>query len=251
MSAIDTLGDLSSAAQSGSSSAFGELSSDEFMKLILTELQNQDPLEPQDTQALLEQLSTLRSIESDVRTADQFEELVNQNEFAAATTLIGSLVSGISTTGQRVADLVISVSIGRDGPVLNLFDGSVIPFNQVEEVVGPLNIPDGSDDGSGGDDGDGSGDGDGDGTGDPTDPALPDDMYRAADPDNPNATGSTNADGTGGTASAGVADRQPIDPIIEPETPAYTASVQPSGSVSGDRLSGLIDSYRKAFDARR
>ena len=58
---------VSAAAASGGSIAtvekgFGALDSDEFTKLILTELGNQDPLEPNDTKALLEQLSIIRSI---------------------------------------------------------------------------------------------------------------------------------------------------------------------------------------------
>lgn len=241
MSAIDSFGGLSSSG-SASPSAFGELSSDEFMELILTELQNQDPLEPQDTQALLEQLSSLRDIEADIRTAENFENLVEKSEFAAATNLIGSLISGISTTGQRVADLVISVSISRDGPVLNLFDGSVVPFDQVEEVVGPLNIPD--DDGTDGGD-DGSDDDDQDGGSGPVGSDIP----RTDGLVDPN--GSTTADGTGGTLAGGLDSQPAIDPLVDPGLSRYNARPGVGGSGEGDRLQDLIDAHRRAFDARR
>lgn len=141
MSAIT---DFSTSNPVSSDDAFNSLSSAEFLQIIFTELQNQDPLEPQDSQAMLNQLSALRSIESDTNMVQSLESLVSQNEFAAASQLIGSLVSGITLDNQRVADLVISVSQSSQGPVLNLFDGSRMLFDQVDEIAGPLDdyVPD-------------------------------------------------------------------------------------------------------------
>lgn len=129
---------------SSTDDSFNSLSSAEFLQIIFTELQNQDPLEPQDTNAMLNQLSALRSIESDQNMVDSLQNLVSQNEFASASQLIGSLVSGITLDNQRVADLVISVSQSSQGPVLNLFDGSRMLFDQVDEIAGPLDdfVPD-------------------------------------------------------------------------------------------------------------
>ena len=52
----------------GASSGFGALDSEEFLNIMFTELQNQDPFEPNDSSALLEQLNSIRSIESDMAT---------------------------------------------------------------------------------------------------------------------------------------------------------------------------------------
>ena len=46
--------------------AFSELTSEEFVKIMFTELSNQDPLKPSDSSALLQQMSNLRSIQSDI-----------------------------------------------------------------------------------------------------------------------------------------------------------------------------------------
>ena len=139
MSSIDSIG--SSSNVTTSTDAFSALTSGEFLQIIFTELQNQDPLEPNDTSTMLDQLSTLRAIESDTQMVDSLSSLVNQTEFAAASSLIGSLVSGITLDNRRVADLVVSVSNTQDGPVLNLFDGSRMFFGNVDEVVGPIDQP--------------------------------------------------------------------------------------------------------------
>ena len=62
---------------SSTDDAFNTLSSAEFLQIIFTELQNQDPLEPQDSQAMLNQLSSLRSIESDTKMVDSLQSLVS------------------------------------------------------------------------------------------------------------------------------------------------------------------------------
>ena len=52
MSAINALAGSGTASATGS--RFNELSSDEFIKIIFTELQNQDPIKPNDSGARLQ-----------------------------------------------------------------------------------------------------------------------------------------------------------------------------------------------------
>ena len=105
------------------------------MKIVLEELAQQDPLEPSDTGALLEQLASIRAIQADVDLEESLQSLVSQNELASATGFIGRVVSGVSEATERTADIVISVSITGDGPVLNLANGQRIRIGQVDEVV--------------------------------------------------------------------------------------------------------------------
>ncbi|MEM9373780.1 MAG: flagellar hook capping FlgD N-terminal domain-containing protein [Planctomycetota bacterium] len=138
MSSISGFSTTQPTSSSGND-VFSELTTSDFLEIMFTELQNQDPFEPSDTQAMIDQLSSLRAIEADTQFADQLEELVDQNELAAASGLIGSLVSGVSLDNRRVADLVISVTQTDQGPVLNLFDGSQMFFSNIDEILGPLN----------------------------------------------------------------------------------------------------------------
>lgn len=111
------------------------LSSDDFLKIIFTELTKQDPLAPNDTNALLQQISTVRSIQSDVDLSANLKSLVGQSEFAAASQLIGRQVSGVSDTSERVAGTVTSVLRTSTGPVLKLESGVAIPLAQLDAVV--------------------------------------------------------------------------------------------------------------------
>lgn len=166
MSAIDSLNGLTNQA-TASGDAFSEITSGEFLQILFTELSSQDPLEPQDTQAILDQLGSLREIESNIKLQQNLETLVDQNSFAAASNLIGNLVSGLTLDNRRVFDLVISVSNTADGPVLNLLDGSRVHIDKVDEIIGPLDLTDDVDEPDDGDDDGDGGDGGVDGETDP------------------------------------------------------------------------------------
>ncbi len=116
-------------------STISQLNSDEFLEIILQEMQSQDPLEPSDTSQMLEQLSSIMTIQSDSDMIDRLGELVGQNEFASASGLIGRLVSGLDADNQRVAGVVASVTQGRDGVSLRLDDGSSVAVDRVDTVL--------------------------------------------------------------------------------------------------------------------
>jgi len=121
---------------------FAQMGSDEFVRIITTELANQDPLNPQDTSALLEQLSTLRNIESQVSLQDQLASLVEQNTFNAVSGLIGKTVTyeaGVDpTTGEPLLQSaeVKSVSL-RDGEAtLKLSNDVKLPLDKLRGIGG-------------------------------------------------------------------------------------------------------------------
>jgi len=116
-------------------SGAGQLSSDQFFKLIFSELTNQDPLKPNDTNALLTQIANIQSIQSDTNLVDKLGSLVGQNELSAGAGLIGNAISGLDENSQRVTGTVDSVSRGKSGVVLNLQDGTRVPMSSVDRVL--------------------------------------------------------------------------------------------------------------------
>jgi flagellar basal-body rod modification protein FlgD len=116
---------------------FNELSSEEFMKIIFTELTNQDPLKPNDSSALLEQLNSIRSIESDAELTKQLSSIVTQNQLATAGGLIGREIQGLTEDANRVVGKVISVAREKNDVKLLLDSGWVVPMDSLEAIVDP------------------------------------------------------------------------------------------------------------------
>lgn len=132
MSAINSAGSSSSPASA--TNAFNKLSSEDFVKIMLTELSNQDPLAPNDSKAILEQISSIRSIESDLSLKTALESLVKQSQFSSAGGLIGKGVTGRLSDGAIVEGLVLSVANGREGPAVNLSGGWQVKMTDVIEI---------------------------------------------------------------------------------------------------------------------
>ena len=121
--------------QTSDSNPFAEVSSEEWLNIILEELSNQDPFEPNDTSATLEQLNSLRSIESDLELQDQLQALVLQNSIGQAGALIGLEVEGLSNTGLNTTGIVNSVRVVDGESVLQLESGSTIDFANVTNIA--------------------------------------------------------------------------------------------------------------------
>ena len=115
-------------------SRFNEMSSEDFMKIIFTELQQQDPFKPNDSGALLEQLNSIRSIESDIAMGEKLEAIVFQDQLAGAGNLIGKRVGGLTVDNDRVGGIVKSVARTGDQIALILHNNWTIPIENVEYI---------------------------------------------------------------------------------------------------------------------
>jgi len=134
MSAIDS---ITSSAPPSSGNAFQTLTSEDFVRIMFTELTNQDPLQPNDAKDLLDQVSSIRAIESDISLTDRLKEIALQNEISASGTLLGKFVQGLNDSGARVVGFVDSVSVTRQGTVLNLSTNEHVALKRVDEVIDP------------------------------------------------------------------------------------------------------------------
>ena len=134
-SALGSAASPTGPAATASRNPYAEVSSEEWLGIILEELQNQDPFEPNDTSATLEQLNSLRSIESDISLADQLESLVLQNSIGQAGSLIGKQIEGLNTLGQNVTGTVESVRVVDGKSQLQMQTGGTVEFNNVTNVT--------------------------------------------------------------------------------------------------------------------
>jgi len=118
--------------------AFGSIASEDFINIMIEELSNQDPLAPQDSSKLLDQLSSLRNIESQLSLQQSIETLVLQNQVSSASGMIGKVVTGLTEGNDRVSGLVSSVRVVDGEAILELDNGYTLSMNRVAEIA---NLP--------------------------------------------------------------------------------------------------------------
>lgn len=133
--AIGGIGGLNT-AQAAGAGGFSDINSEEFVKILITELTNQDPLEPNDSQQILEQLSSLRNIESQMAMQDQLEAMVMQNQFAQAGGMIGKVVEGLDMHNDQISGQVVSVRVVDGNAVLELDTGKSLPMSRLTRIAG-------------------------------------------------------------------------------------------------------------------
>jgi flagellar basal-body rod modification protein FlgD len=127
----------SSVTSSGIPSQFSQLTSEDFVKIMMTELTSQDPLKPNDSNTLLQQFSSLRNIESSLALQNKLTDVVSQNQLSTAGSLLGKYVAGYTDNFDPAEGIVGSISQTADGPVLNLTTGARIPFKNVQQILNP------------------------------------------------------------------------------------------------------------------
>lgn len=131
----------SSSAQSTRTNKFGDLTSEQFTKIMLSELQSQDPLKPNDSNALLQQLSSIRSIESNLSLEKKLGNILSQNQLASAGNLLGANISGLTETNNRVSGTVVGVNAGPSGVSVTLAQGWTVPFSKIDGITIPTTPP--------------------------------------------------------------------------------------------------------------
>ncbi|NIA20596.1 MAG: hypothetical protein GWP05_01210 [Anaerolineaceae bacterium] len=124
----------------GSGRGIDEMSSMDFLKLLITQLSNQDPMEPMKSQELLEQLSAIRSLESNMTVSENFKKLLDYQELAGATLLIGSWVTGVDVNGESVEGRVERVVMDASGVRVQVGDHEIALKNI--QLVGAEEVDD-------------------------------------------------------------------------------------------------------------
>ena len=85
---------------SNSSSAIGQLSGnfDTFLKLLTTQLQNQDPTSPMDTNQFTQQLVMYSQVEQQINSNNYLQQLITQGQSAASTNAVSYLGKTVTIT---------------------------------------------------------------------------------------------------------------------------------------------------------
>ena len=114
--------------------AFNEMDLDAFIKLLITELQNQDPLNPMDNAEILQQISQIREIESNRRLTETLDSVRLGQDLATASGLIGRSILALSEAGEVITGRVDQITIEDDGPKVHVGE-HVVALKNVSSIV--------------------------------------------------------------------------------------------------------------------
>lgn len=142
ISAAASVGNSATTARTGLSGIAGE----DFLKILVKQLQFQDPLKPMDNQQMVEQMGTIRELEMNTRLSQKLELLTEQQRFGAAAALIGREVRGIVADSDgneyEIYGKVQSVRFTNKGEaILELDNGASLPLAKLTYVQNVTETP--------------------------------------------------------------------------------------------------------------
>lgn len=96
---------------------------DAFLQLLITQIKNQDPTEPQDSGQFLAQIASFSSVEQQIQTNESLEKMLTQNLLNGATDLIDrQIFAADGTTGGTV----VAVSSTSEGLIAETENGDKV-----------------------------------------------------------------------------------------------------------------------------
>jgi flagellar basal-body rod modification protein FlgD len=124
--AIDTTSAITRAASSAAN-----LSMQDFLKVLLTQLTYQDPLKPLDNQQFMAQIAQFTSLEQTQQLNDRIAQLVSNQASLQSVGLIGRTVDVNSASGA-VTGTVVSLDLSGSTPQLTIRTTAGATISNVE-----------------------------------------------------------------------------------------------------------------------
>lgn len=124
MTTVPATGTSTSDTSSTSQSA-PTLNYNDFLQLMIAQLQNQDPLNPTDSSQFMSQIAEFSNVEQGINANSKLDQLLVNSNISQASTMIGLQITGTDgTTG-----IIQSVRIDSSGSTAVLTDGTKVPID--------------------------------------------------------------------------------------------------------------------------
>ncbi len=116
-------------------SAANTLTANDFIQFMVTQLQNQDPLNPTDSNQMLTQMSEIGQLESSTNLQTSLTSMVQQNQIASAANMIGKYAQGTDQNSNQTAGTITAVQVTTGGVNLTMDNGDTMPLNNVTSIT--------------------------------------------------------------------------------------------------------------------
>jgi len=111
------------------------LKTEDFIKMMVTQLQNQDPLQPTKNEELLAQMSQIGQLEASTDLQTSLKTITLQNNLSSAGNLIGKMITGQDERGVPVQGMVNSVKVVDGAVSLELDNGKALSLSNVTGIA--------------------------------------------------------------------------------------------------------------------
>jgi len=124
-----------SAAGASNANPFASLTSgDEFLQLLVAQLQHQDPMNPMSPTSLMAQTAQLAMVQDLQQVESEMTTVQSTLSTLDAAGLVGRTVTATSASGTQVSGVVSGVRVSASGVDLEV-DGSLVPLSGLQSIA--------------------------------------------------------------------------------------------------------------------
>lgn len=119
----------------GQTSSTGGLGKQDFLSLLVAQLQNQDPMKPMEDREFVAQLAQFNTLESMRNMEEDIARASSASLFTQATSVIGKHIQAkLATDGSTVSGVVTEVRMVQGTPRV-IVDGKQIDLTEITNVT--------------------------------------------------------------------------------------------------------------------
>jgi flagellar basal-body rod modification protein FlgD len=107
---------------------------DTFMKLLVAQMSNQNPMEPTDDKEMIAQMTQFSTLEQITNMATESTKSATASQMSQAVNLLGRTVTYLDTDGNKQTGTVDQVSMVNGAPNLTVGGNDGITTSQITQV---------------------------------------------------------------------------------------------------------------------
>lgn len=120
-----------------SSGSENEITHQDFLNLLVSELSNQDPFEPMNSSEFMGQMLAIQDMQSQSDMKNTLEDLVHESRMGSAAGMMGLTVRGLNSANSEVIGVVTGLSVTGSAIdlVLNGNSSNTVELGKVLDVT--------------------------------------------------------------------------------------------------------------------
>lgn len=133
-SIISSLNGSSSGSSNGGANSLDTIDTSQFLKMMLAELQNQDPLNPMQNSQIMQELGQMQQITASNKLTTTLDGMALGQSLSNATTLIGKQIDGIDDSGNPASGVVSKVTVADSVAKLHV-GAQIVSLTNVQDIL--------------------------------------------------------------------------------------------------------------------
>jgi flagellar basal-body rod modification protein FlgD len=124
---VNTIGDATNVSTTAPKANGSTLGKDDFLKLFVTQLQHQDPMNPSDNSQFMAQMAQFSTLEQITNLSNTTAQMVFANQVSQSVGLIGHTVTYDKADGTSATGVASSVNIDNGNILVTIGADQVQP----------------------------------------------------------------------------------------------------------------------------